>query len=67
VGAWVGAVKICGACTAATRVSVSGNLEDLFDGLSESWCVTLRKDCRLNMGIVLFSVFRLLHLKVIGK
>jgi len=33
----------------------------------ETWCVTLRKDCGLNMGIVLFSVFRLLHLKVVGK
>ena len=25
----------------------------------ETWCVTLRRDCRLNMGIVLFSLFRL--------
>jgi len=33
----------------------------------ETWCVTLRKGWRLNMGIVLFSVFRLLHLKVMGK
>jgi len=33
----------------------------------ETWCVTLRKDSRLNMGIVLFSVSRLLHLKVVGK
>jgi len=29
--AWVGVVKKCGARTAATRVSVSGNLGDLFD------------------------------------
>jgi len=38
--AWVGAVKICGARTAATCVSVSGNLEDLFDVLS----IKLRKN-----------------------
>ena len=28
-------VKKCGACTAATRVSVSGNLQDPFYGLSQ--------------------------------
>ena len=31
VGAWVGVVNRCGARTAATRVSVSGNLGVLFD------------------------------------
>jgi len=36
VGAWVGVVEKCGARTAATRVSVSGNLGDLFDIVSES-------------------------------
>jgi hypothetical protein len=35
VGAWVGVVKKCGARTAATRVSVSGNLVDLFDIVSQ--------------------------------
>ena len=34
VGAWVGVVEKCGARTAATRVSVSGNLGDLFDIVS---------------------------------
>ena len=34
MGAWVGVVKKCGARTAATRVSVSGNLGDLFDIVS---------------------------------
>jgi len=38
VGAWLGAVKKCGACTAATRVSVSENLEDLFDIVSHEQC-----------------------------
>jgi hypothetical protein len=34
VGAWVFREKKGGACTAATRVSVSGNLQDPFYGLS---------------------------------
>jgi len=34
VGAWVGVVQKCGARTAATRVSVSGNLGDLIDIVS---------------------------------
>jgi len=41
VGAWVGAVKKSGACTAATRVSVSGNLEDLFDIVSGELCASV--------------------------
>ena len=34
MGAWVGVVQKCGARTAATRVSVSGNLGDLIDIVS---------------------------------
>ena len=30
MGTWVGVVKKCGARTAATRLSVSGNVGDLF-------------------------------------
>ena len=42
MGAWVGVVKKCGARTAATRVSVSGNLGDLFDIVSQKSVITIK-------------------------
>ena len=51
VGAWVGVVEKCGARTAATRMSVSGNLGDLFDIVSHR-CMIKSVVMKLHISLV---------------